>query len=131
MSRFLLDTHAWAFLHLDRSRIPTGMMQELETADAIFISPISAFEIAQKVRVGKWPEAAHLVGRFPDLIGRDGTQEAPVTAAIALLAGQMDWPHRDPFDRFLAATAELDDLTLVTMDRVFATRPGLRTAWES
>ncbi|QFS84985.1 type II toxin-antitoxin system VapC family toxin [Roseivivax sp. THAF197b] len=129
MSRYLLDTHAWAFLHLDRSRMPVATLQTLEQADEIFISPISAFEIAQKVRIGKWPEAAPLLTRFAELVGRDGTREATLTAEISLHAGVMDWPHRDPFDRILAATAEVLDLTLVTMDRAFATRSGLRTFW--
>lgn len=129
MSRYLLDTHAWAFLHLDRSRMPVTTLQTLEQADEIFISPISGYEIAQKVRIGKWPEAEPLLSRFADLIGRDGTREAALTAEIALHAGVMDWPHRDPFDRILAATTEVMDLTLVTMDRAFETRPGLRTFW--
>jgi PIN domain nuclease of toxin-antitoxin system len=38
------------------------------------------------------------------------------TCEIVLVAQQLPLPHRDPADRFLAATAQLLDLTLVTSD---------------
>ena len=41
----------------------------------------------------------------------------------------MDWGHRDPFDRMIAAQAMLESLTLVTADTAFATLPGLTTLW--
>ena len=45
----------------------------------------------------------------------------PLTLAHALAAGALDWAHRDPFDRMLAAQALAEGATLVTADRVFAT----------
>ena len=44
-------------------------------------------------------------------------QEAPLTHEIALAAQQLVWPAQDPADRFLAATAMILDLTLVTADK--------------
>ena len=43
-------------------------------------------------------------------------REAPVTCEVALETRRMKFPHRDPVDRFLAATARVFDLTLVTAD---------------
>ena len=43
-------------------------------------------------------------------------REAPFTYDIVLAAQQLPLPHRDPADRFLAATAQIMDLTLVTSD---------------
>jgi PIN domain nuclease of toxin-antitoxin system len=54
-------------------------------------------------------------GRGPPLLGRP-MREAPLTHEIVLLARQLPLPQRDPADRFLAATAQLMDLTLVTAD---------------
>ena len=48
-----------------------------------------------------------------------GFSELPVSWAHAVRAGVWDVPHRDPFDRMLAAQASLDGLTLVTRDSVF------------
>ncbi len=43
-------------------------------------------------------------------------REAPLTHEIALAAQQLAWMHRDPADRFLAATAQVLGLILVTAD---------------
>lgn len=47
----------------------------------------------------------------------------------ARLSGQLEWGHRDPFDRMLAAQAIRESLVLVTVDPAFATFPGLATLW--
>jgi len=44
------------------------------------------------------------------------TWEAPLTQEIVLAAHRLAWTHRDPVDRFLAATAQVLGLTLVTAD---------------
>jgi PIN domain nuclease of toxin-antitoxin system len=43
-------------------------------------------------------------------------REAPLTHEIVLPAPQQPLPHQNPADRFLAATAQVMDLTLVTSD---------------
>jgi predicted nucleic acid-binding protein len=43
-------------------------------------------------------------------------REPPLTHEIVLIAQQLPLPQRDPADRFLAATAQLMDLKLVTAD---------------
>ena len=48
------------------------------------------------------------------------TREAPLTHQIALASRAVDLPQQDPADRFLAATAKVMDLTLVTADAQLA-----------
>lgn len=43
-------------------------------------------------------------------------KEAPLNFAVALKSRQVTLPHRDPADRFLAATTLVYDLTLLTVD---------------
>lgn len=43
-------------------------------------------------------------------------REAPLTIAIAIRSRLLDLPHQDPADRFLAATALVEELILVTAD---------------
>ena len=45
-------------------------------------------------------------------------EEAPLTVEVALASRALVSKHRDPADRFLVATAQIFDLTLVTADRV-------------
>lgn len=73
-----------------------------------------------------------MVGRAPDvarLMAAAGIGSTRLDVAICIHAGNRDWPHRDPFDRIIASTAELLDLMLITRDAAFATLPGLRTVW--
>ena len=45
------------------------------------------------------------------------------------MAGRLDWAHRDPFDRMLAAQAMLEGLTLVTRDPAFDGIEGFSVLW--
>lgn len=51
-----------------------------------------------------------------DMLHAGALREAPVTHDVAMEAVLIRLPHRDPADRFLAASAKVHDLTLVTAD---------------
>ncbi len=129
MTAVLLDTHAWVWSFASDERLSPAARAAIETADAVFVSPISFFEIGQKVRLGKWPEMAAYVEGLPDLLRDQGGFSAPLTPEICLSASLEDWAHRDPFDRLIAATAETTGATLVTRDPVFGTRGAISTVW--
>ncbi len=119
MTALLLDTHAWAWCLSGSARLSKPAWAAIGGADTILVSPISFFEIAQKVRLGKWPEMEPFVARLPALLAEQGGAVADFDPAICVAAGMMDWAHRDPFDRLLAATAMLGKLPLVSADSVF------------
>lgn len=125
----LLDTHAWVWSFAASSRLSGAARAAIRDAAGVHVSPISFFEIGQKVRLGKWPEMAGHAAALPDLLARQGGVAAALTPRIALDAALMDWAHRDPFDRLIAATAESLSLALVTCDAAFAGRPAVRTIW--
>jgi PIN domain nuclease of toxin-antitoxin system len=54
-------------------------------------------------------------------------REAPFTHEIVLAAQLQPLPHRDPADRFLAATAQVMDLALVTSDELLLGLGTIRT----
>ena len=88
-------------------------------AQTILVSAISFFEIAQKARLGKWPEMTRYVERLPALLASQRGVATSLEAADCLMAGTMEWPHRDPFDRFLAASALRRRIPIVSADAVF------------
>ena len=125
----LLDTHSWAWSLDAVERLTRDAAQAIDQASVVSVSVVSVFEIAQKVRLGKWPE---MESRLPGLIGASDWQFAKlcsVTPEIAHLAGTMAWPHRDPFDRLIAATALVHGWVLVSADTAFDTLIGLRRVW--
>jgi PIN domain nuclease of toxin-antitoxin system len=53
------------------------------------------------------------------LVAADGFAIMPIEGCHALKAGSYPLPHRDPFDRMLAAQSSLEGMTLVTRDPAF------------
>jgi PIN domain nuclease of toxin-antitoxin system len=94
----------------------------------VTVSPVSAIEIAIKHRLGRLPHGDVLVPEFRKRVEADGFQLSTLTVEHALRAASYPGAHRDPFDRLLAAQAELDGLILVTRDRAFAEFP-CETLW--
>lgn len=118
MSRgFLLDTHTvlwWLFEAEMMSSSAFDIMAE-PTID-LFVSAVTPMEISTKYRKGKLPGAAPLIGRFAATARAEGWKPLPIELAHGDLAGSFASPHRDPWDRLLAAQAKVEDLTLVTND---------------
>jgi len=119
LSAILLDTHAWAWLLSNDARLSPAARHSATAADVVWLSPISFYEIVQKVRLGKWPEMARASDTLPILLKRQGGKLANLTGVVAMRAAQLDWPHRDPFDRLIAATAMELGVRLVSADTVF------------
>ena len=119
MKAVLMDTHAWAWSLMGSDRLSGRAIDAIGGAESVLVSPISFFEISQKVRLGKWPEMASFLDRLPRLLEEQGGAIASLDPDICVTAGVIAWPHRDPFDRLLAATALRRDTPLVSADPVF------------
>ena len=125
----LLDTHALAWWWMDDSRLPAAARAAIAADDnRVLVSAASAWEIATKHRLGKWPEAGPLVAGFENLLRRSRFSALPIHVEHARLAGSLDGEHRDPFDRMLVAQSRIEAVPLVTSDPVFA-RYGVVTIW--
>lgn len=119
--RLLLDTHALLWWHTDDPQLSrTAREALLDANNEVWVSVASAWEIAIKQRLGKLQGLAPVEGWFLDLAAADGFRLLDMTVAHALRAGLLAAVHRDPFDRMLAAQAELQRLQLVTCDAAFA-----------
>ncbi len=113
----LLDTHIFLWWLFDDPKLPTGIKEFVKDRNnAVFVSAASVWEIATKFRLGRLPDAAEVAKNVPEWIIRAGFESMPVTAEHAQLAGAWDLPHRDPFDRMLAAQAKLEKMPLATVD---------------
>lgn len=113
--KFLLDTHIWLWLVGNRRQLATRVLGELEnTQNEIFLSPISVWEaltLHRKSRMFLGTDLRVWVSR-----AISGIREAPLNHEIVFAASQLQL-HQDPADRFIAATAQVLDLVLVTADQ--------------
>lgn len=115
--KLLLDTHALYWWLMGDAKLSSAAVSSIAgTNTTVFVSAVTAFELAYKVRNGKWPEAAELSNRFIETVASEGFVPLAISMEDADLAGKLDTSHRDPFDRLLLAQAELEDLTFVTAD---------------
>lgn len=122
--RLLLDTHALLWWLIDSPKLtPVARAAIADPENETLVSAVVAWECATKYRLGKLPQAEHFVARVDDVMRRAGMDPLMVTLAHALRAGSYPATHGDPFDRMLAAQAELDDLILVTRDPAFRQFP--------
>ena len=120
--RLLADTHVVFWATMERARLSQAARMALESEqNEVFVSVASAWEIAIKVGLGKWPEARDLLLDFERHMVEAGFEVLPIIVAHARTAGLMGAAHRDPFDRILAAQATMEGLVLVTADPNLAT----------
>lgn len=128
--RLLLDTHIFLWSVWEPSHIKPEVAALLrDRAHDLIVSAATPWEIAMKHRAGKLPDAAPIVLAYSDYLTRLGATELAITSRHAVAAGQLEWPHKDPFDRMLAAQCILEGLTLVTSDEAFGSLNGVQTIW--
>jgi PIN domain nuclease of toxin-antitoxin system len=116
----LLDTHVflWALMEPRRlSRRARAMLED--QTNTLMVSSASAWEIATKHRLGRLEGAEAAVAGYRRHLQRLGGIELPITSEHALTAGAFPVEHRDPFDRVLAAQAQIEGVPLLTEDRAF------------
>ena len=124
--RLLLDTHVLVWWLTDAADLSADMRGLIKAREnTVFVSAASCWEIAIKVRSGKWTEAAGLVPGIADVLFRAKLMPLAVTVQHAERAGLLDFAHKDPFDRLLAAQALEENLTLSSVDPVFRQVAGL------
>jgi PIN domain nuclease of toxin-antitoxin system len=95
-------------------KIGANLRRELNNAEERWLSPVSTWEalvLASKGRIHLHEDLEVWVEQATSPF-----REAPLTHAVVLESQQISLPHRDPADRFLAATAKVLGLTLATAD---------------
>jgi PIN domain nuclease of toxin-antitoxin system len=122
--KLLLDTHVWLWSLLEPTRLRGEVVKLLRSKDTEkWLSPISVWEtliLADRGRLALKPD--------PEAWIRSQLQRAPVRQIhldheIAIQSRRLRTRHQDPADRFIAATARVHELTLVTADDNLLRRP--------
>ena len=119
--RLLLDTHVFIWAVTGSAQLKANARARLVSAERVYVSAASIWEIAIKSRLGKLDGD---VGNFVEAIAASGFQELPVTARHAAAVSGLPLHHADPFDRLLLAQAFTEPLRLVTADDALAKYGG-------
>jgi PIN domain nuclease of toxin-antitoxin system len=127
--KLLVDTHVLFWALSDQSKLSAVAALTLKNKDnEVYVSVATAWELAIKVGLGKWPEARPLIEGFDEEIERVDFRLLPILVVHARSAGMMILNHKDPFDRLLVAQAIVEGLVLVTSDAKLSGM-GAPTIW--
>jgi PIN domain nuclease of toxin-antitoxin system len=127
--RLLLDTHALLWWFLNDPALSSKAKAALANQDAeVWVSAVSAIEIATKFMIGKLPQAGELASDFEAMVAEEGFKPLPITLSHAGLAGRLDFGHKDPFDRLLIAQALVEEFLLVSNEKRFD-ETGVARLW--
>lgn len=122
--RLLLDTHVLLWWLADDRKLAKAGREVIANPDNdVHVSSASVWEAAIKVALGRLEIE---LDDLEDAIVQNGFRPLPIGFRHAVTAGRLPSVHRDPFDRMLVAQASVEELRVVSHDRVFE-RYGLAT----
>ena len=118
--KLLLDTHIFVWAATGDQRLPADAATLIvDPANTRTLSAASVWEMSIKAASGRWAEVALMLHDLDEALHDLQTGQLPIDIPAAVAAGRLDWEHRDPFDRMLAAQATLGGFSLLTVDRAF------------
>ena len=118
MNKYLLDTHILLWSLIDPSCLSDDVARELDNPDhALWLSPITTWEIIILSEKGRIQLDAPPVTWMKNVLSSLPFQEATLNHEVAMQSREVRLPNQDPADRFIAASAIVYGLTLVTADR--------------
>jgi PIN domain nuclease of toxin-antitoxin system len=121
---YLLDSHGllwWWFEPRGLSHTVMSLLQDSHIP--VHVSAASVWELSFRHHHGRLTQLAGAIGELEQLLQADGFRALAITPAHGLRACAYSQAHRDPFDRMLAAQAELELLVLLTADTQLAAFP--------
>ena len=116
MTSILLDTNAFLWLVSAPDRIAAPARETFEDrTNELFVSAASAWEVAIKTRIGRL-DGAPLLSTWNEVLSGMQVIDLSIESSDAITAGQLNWDHKDPFDRMIVAQAARRGLTIATSD---------------
>lgn len=121
----LLDTNVMIYGILEPARIARAASEAI-ASEKLQASVVSIYEVGNKHRLGKLPIPP---GVFRERVLASGVTFVPLSTMVAERASVLNWPHRDPWDRIIAAQAIEARATLISSDKAFDAAPGVTRLW--
>lgn len=115
--KLLLDTHIWLWSRLEPDRLSSRVASALQDeVNELWLSPISVWEAMLLFERGRIEVAGDVAGWMRNALVTRPIRDAALTREVALTSRSIEIAAQDPADRFIAASAVVHELTLVTAD---------------
>lgn len=126
--KYLLDTHALLWFLSNAPQLPATIRDTIEKEDCA-VSIASFWEMSIKIALGKL-QLASTLEQITEELNTQNIDILPISINAIAYLQQLEWHHRDPFDRLLIAEAITQNYTLLSADRHFvAYTPTLNLQW--
>lgn len=126
----LLDTHALVWLASTPKNLSARAKRAiLQYAGELYVSSISALEIAVLVKRNRLSLPVTPAEFMDRALKQHGIHEVPVDRRVAIASAGLPGIHNDPFDRIIIATARLNDMIILSRDRVIPQYPEAKVIW--
>jgi PIN domain nuclease of toxin-antitoxin system len=125
--KYLLDTHIWLWGSMQSDRLSRRVAKVLsDSQNELWLSPVSVWELTILCRKGRFRVRPDITTWVAQTFSELRLTEAPLTVEVALAISTIRFSHADPADQFIAASAKVFDLTLITADDQLLALPGIR-----
>lgn len=125
--RQLLDTHIFIWFVMGDPRISVSMRSQIENNENL-LSIASVWEMAIKHSIGKLNFGLAFNEFIEQQIIRNGIELLPITIDHITVVATLPLHHRDPFDRILIAQALVENIPILSADKIFDAYP-IRRVW--
>lgn len=127
--KYLLDSGVWLWSIASVERIgKRGLAVLSDSQQEIYFSAASAWELSIQAHLRKLTLPSPPADCIPAFMARQGLRPLPVNHIHAAKVYDLPSHHGDPFDRILIAQAIVEDMTILTADRVFTKYP-VKVLW--
>lgn len=125
--KYLLDTHIWLWGSVQPDRLSSRVTKVLaDPQHELWLSPVSIWELTILCRKGRFQVHPDIATWVAKNLSASRLREAPLTIEVALAISSINFSHGDPADQFLAASAKVFDLTIITADDHLLKLPGIQ-----
>lgn len=122
----LMDTHIWIRWLLPNDPLPQNLIDLIETTDSLAVSSISCWEVILLEKFNRIKLPLSVDEWLKEALNGSEVTALPINEAIASMAGQLPYHHKDPADRFIIATAVFNHIKLISLDSRFSSYAELK-----
>jgi PIN domain nuclease of toxin-antitoxin system len=127
--KYLLDTMVWLWSVGPSETIGAAGLEIIGRAEEeLYFSAASSWEIAIKTKLGKFQLPGPPNHYVPKRLAEQGIRPLSITQTHSLKVYDLPLHHSDPFDRMIIAQAMVEEMTILTSDRIFEKYP-IHVVW--
>jgi len=127
--RYLLDTHVFLWM-INQPELLSNKAATLilNPENELFLSKASYWEICIKQSIGKLELKREWQNKIDTEIRENFIKWLEIEKKHCEGLIKLPWNHRDPFDRLLIATANYEEMTIITNDSNIK-KYSIKTVW--